>query len=125
MFPFLVLEAKADIGSGGNTVLKTKLQSSLTILEVLRIQSELAEKSGMANRDDYQGSLAWFIAYRSEQWQVYVAFTETVKGQIEHVSIYTNHVILVLNVNISKESALDLERRPYQHGPCSWNDARC
>lgn len=94
IFPFLILEAKAAKSGDGDS--KVKDQSSFAILTVLQIQLELAKKAGKDSKEDqYQGPLAWFIAYRGKNWELLTAFTETVDGTLKYVRLLLTYSISV------------------------------
>lgn len=84
IFPFLVLEAKS--AKTGDTFEDVDLQSSLAIMEVLRIQWELFTKAGRSDTLCFQGPFAWYIAYKGHHWRLHAAFAETVEGDPEYVS---------------------------------------
>lgn len=70
LFPFMVLEAKAEKSNDG--FLDIELQTAFAVRELLRLQNELAV--ACKERDSWSGGpFVWFLSNKGEQWRVYAA----------------------------------------------------
>ncbi|KAK3898509.1 hypothetical protein C8A05DRAFT_18929 [Staphylotrichum tortipilum] len=76
-FPFLVLEAKSEKGSG--SLSGALHQSAFSIRELLEIQEHLRLEAG-EGADWEAGPLVWFISNKGEAWKVYIAYIEMKDG---------------------------------------------
>ncbi|KAI0871136.1 hypothetical protein GGS24DRAFT_504099 [Hypoxylon argillaceum] len=74
VFPFLVLEAKADSSKNGFHDIET--QTALPIRTFLELQTRLKSETETTADD----ALVWFIGYRGSAWKVYGCYVDTVKG---------------------------------------------
>lgn len=81
VFPFLVLEAKADSSKNGFHDIET--QTALPIRTFLEIQTRLKSETETTADD----ALVWFIGYRGSAWKVYGCYVDTVKGTTRYVSL--------------------------------------
>jgi hypothetical protein len=81
LFPFLVMEAKAEDGKGLHAC---DIQTSLPIWKMLRIQEELQAKTKKSL--DYGGPLWWYITYQGKNWQVSGCYTAENRGKPSYVS---------------------------------------
>ncbi|KAF5857423.1 hypothetical protein ETB97_005770 [Aspergillus alliaceus] len=63
LFPFLVLEAKSEVGGPGFQSVET--QTAFPIRTFLNIQRSLSRSTNTG------GPLVWFLAYQGEEWKVY------------------------------------------------------
>jgi len=81
LFPFLVIEAKAEDGEGLNAC---DNQTAFPIWKMLTIQEELRGKTGKGL--DYGGPLLWYIAYQGTNWQVSGCYTAEKQGKLSYVS---------------------------------------
>ncbi|KAF7593678.1 hypothetical protein BBP40_011088 [Aspergillus hancockii] len=63
LFPFLILEAKSEVGGPGFQYVET--QTAFPIRTLLNIQSSLDKSTNIGR------SLVWFLAYQGEEWKVY------------------------------------------------------
>jgi hypothetical protein len=80
VFPFLVLEAKAD--SSKNSFHDIEIQTALPIRKFLDLQRQLKLKTQTAAED----ALVWFIGYRGSAWKVYGCYVDIAKGAPRYVS---------------------------------------
>jgi len=81
LFPFLVVEAKAEDGEGLNAC---DIQTAFPIWKMLKIQEALQEKTGKSL--NYGGPLLWYIAYQGTNWQVSGCYTSEKQGKPSYVS---------------------------------------
>ncbi|THC88297.1 hypothetical protein EYZ11_012260 [Aspergillus tanneri] len=70
LFPFLVLEAKSEIGGPGFHAVET--QTAFPIRTLINLQKTLSERTGI-ERDP----LVWFLAYQGDVWKVYGCIPES------------------------------------------------
>ena len=68
LFPFLVLEAKAEKSSNGFADIQT--QTMFPIRALLKLQEDLQKATKHAT-DSGLGPLVWFFANRGDSWRVY------------------------------------------------------
>lgn len=68
IFPFLILEAKAEKSSNGFMDIQT--QTMFPIQALLKLQEDLQHDPTEAN----VGPLVWFLAYRGDSWRVYSCY---------------------------------------------------
>lgn len=71
IYPFIVVEAKAESGDGFKSV---EHQSAFPIRTCLKLQQNLRQETGV----DLQ-CLVWFFAFRGEEWRLYAAVPENDK----------------------------------------------
>ncbi|KAF9760877.1 hypothetical protein IL306_004086 [Fusarium sp. DS 682] len=71
VFPFLVIEAKSEKGSGAFTDIQ--VQTGFAIRELLSIQHQLAQAAEEDTEWD-GGPLVWFLSYKGEEWRVFAAY---------------------------------------------------
>ena len=84
MFPFLVLEAKAEKFNGGFSTALT--QSAFAIRALLNLQLNLKKAAGKDSQWEH-GPLVWFFTNCGEQWRVNAAYVdENSNGEIYYVS---------------------------------------
>lgn len=84
LFPFLIIEAKSGSGANFNACDE---QTSLPILQMLKLQEDIQAKSQM--RLEYGGPLLWYIAYKGEDWRLSACFTRVsqISGKSSYVSV--------------------------------------
>ena len=86
LFPFLVLEAKAEKGTHGFEHIE--VQSSLPVMEALRLQYYLMKING--NTVEVPGDpLVWSFANRGEDWRIYAGYVVEDVGLPHYVSFGT------------------------------------
>lgn len=81
LFPFLVIEAKAEDGEGLHVC---DIQTAFPIWKMLKIQEELQEKTGKSL--NYGCPLLWYIAYQGTNWEVSGCYTDEKNGKPSYVS---------------------------------------
>lgn len=71
LFPFLVLEAKAEKSSSGFVDIQT--QTMFPIMALLKLQEDLQKKTvgHIESESSESSSLVWFLANRGDSWRVY------------------------------------------------------
>ena len=82
IFPFLILEAKSEMGESFASI---EMQTALSIRTLIKIQEDLQR------RCDYQlkwhdGPLVWFLANRGDEWRVAATYVETVGQDTKEVN---------------------------------------
>jgi hypothetical protein len=80
LFPFLVLEAKAEKGNCGFGDIQT--QTAFAIQKLLKIQHGLKTATGSESQWG-SGPLVWFLASCGEKWRVAAAYVQA-KGNVPH-----------------------------------------
>jgi hypothetical protein len=94
LFPFLVLEAKAEQAS--QSFDHAEVQSALPIMKALRLQHDLMKIPGNTV-EVLGGPLVWFFANRGEDWRVYAAYIieedegTTYVGRPRQLMIFANY----------------------------------
>lgn len=78
IFPFLILEAKAETSTDNLHTIEN--QVGLAISEMLNIQSRLFESTGRLDYED-TGPIVWFIATKGDLWKIHVAYIDMVRGK--------------------------------------------
>lgn len=68
LYPFIVVEAKADTGPGFPSI---ERQSAFAIRTCLKLQQKLSTRTGVGHE-----CLVWFFASQGEEWRVYAAVLE-------------------------------------------------
>jgi len=81
LFPFLVIEAKAEDREGPHAC---DIQTAFPIWKMLKIQEELQEKTGKSL--NYRGPLLWYISYQGTNWEVSGCYTAERNGKPSYVS---------------------------------------
>jgi hypothetical protein len=80
LFPFLVLEAKAEKGNCGFG--NTQTQTAFAIQKLLKVQHGLKIATGSESQWG-SGPLVWFLAYCGEKWHVAAAYVQA-EGNVPH-----------------------------------------
>jgi hypothetical protein len=94
LFPFLILEAKQENSITGFD--GAEVQSSLPILEALKLQYDLMKVTG--NSVEVPGGpLVWYLAKRGEDWRVYAAYVNEHEGSPKFVSLSGCYIMKLSN----------------------------
>lgn len=84
LFPFLVLEAKAE--KSPDSWLSIERQTAFPIMTLLRMQEELQQLC--EPRPEWaDGPLVWFLANKGNDWRLYAAFGETTDAGRSYVGL--------------------------------------